>query len=225
MTADIRADRQGDCLVLTLDHPGTRNALTGAMCAAGMEALSTAQRDPDIRAVVIMGAGGHFCAGLHDAAALAPLHDWILALRDCEPLVIAAIDGVAQGAGAALALACDLCVSTPDALLRLSDPLALDADIGGAQWMAREALPRPTLCEALLPGAGLRGERLFTLGLVNRLHTTGAGLHTALALADAAAPLAPLRKPTTERDDPALPLHAHLERQQQTARVQMHTVR
>lgn len=225
MTADIRADRQGDCLVLTLDHSGTGNALTAGMCAAGVEALSTAQRDAEVHAVILSGAGGRFCSGLQDAAALAPLHDWVLALRDCEPLLIATVEGLAQGAGAALALACDLCVATPDALLRLADPLARDADVGGAQWMARELLPRQSLCEALLPDAGLRGDRLQALGVVNRLHAPGGGLHAALALADAARALAPRRKPGAEWDAQALPLHVHLERQRHAALAQIHTVR
>jgi len=104
MSAELRAERQGDCLVLRLHHPETRHALSAALCAAALEALTTAQRDPDIRAVVLTGSTPHFCSGLHDLDALEALHDCILALRDCEPLVVGAIEGQARGAGAALAL-------------------------------------------------------------------------------------------------------------------------
>lgn len=225
MTAELRADRQGDCLVLTLDHDGCGNALTAGMCAAGLEAMSTAQRDSDIRAVVLTGYGGSFCRGLHDIAALPPLHDWVLALRDCEPLVIAAVEGLAQGAGAALALAADLLVATPDALLRLPDPLAQEADIGGAQWLAAQSLPPASRMEALLPGAGLSGQRLHALGVVNRLFAAGGGLHAAIELADATAALAPQRKPAMHRANVDPPLHEHLDRQQALARAVLHAVR
>lgn len=212
MADELHTERQGDYLLLALDHRAQGNALTAAMCVAGLEALSTAQRDPDIRAVILTGKGGQFCRGVHDLAACAALHDWVLALRDCDPLVIAVVEGLAQGAGAALALAADLRVATADALFLLSDPLARDADIGGAQWMAAKSLPEAIVVQALLPGAGLSGERLYALGVVNRLCTAGGGLPAAIALADAAAALAPRRKPLLHIGD-GLPLHAHLDRQ------------
>ncbi|OZB68265.1 MAG: enoyl-CoA hydratase [Thiomonas sp. 14-64-326] len=89
MSAELRAERQGDSLVLRLHHPESRNALSAALCSAALEALTTAQRDGEIRAVVLTGSEHHFCSGLHDTSALDALHDCILALRDCEPLVVA----------------------------------------------------------------------------------------------------------------------------------------
>lgn len=214
MSAELRAERQGDCLVLTLHHPESRNALTAALCAAGLEALTTAQRDADIRAVILTGAQGSFCSGLHRPDALGGLHDWILALRDCEPLVVAAVQGQARGAGAALALACDLLVAATDARLQLRDPLLPGLDVGGAQWLASQLLPRPSCNEAALPGLGLDATRLHALGVVNRLCAPGLGLQTALALIGALPAAAHgLRKSLPDPQAQASELHVHLARQ------------
>ena len=214
MSAELQAERLGDCLVLTISHPEARNALTAEMCAAGLEALSTAQRDADIRAVVLAGAQGQFCGGLHRFDALDGLNDWILALRDCEPLVVAAIDGQARGAGAALALACDLLVAASDARMHLHDPLLPWLDVGGAQWLASRLLPRPACNEAMLPGLGLDAARLHGLGVVNRLCAGGPALPTALDLVDAVTASGHGRRkalPDAQKRTPEL--HDHLARQ------------
>ena len=185
MSAELRAERQGDSLVLRLHHPESRNALSAALCSAALEALTTAQRDGEIRAVVLTGSEHHFCSGLHDIGALDALHDCILALRDCEPLVVGAVEGQARGAGAALALACDLLVAADNAQLQLIDPLLPERDVGGAQWLAAQLLPRATCNEAALPGLGLGAARLHQLGVVNRLCRPTDALQTALQLVDA----------------------------------------
>ena len=215
MTAELRAERQGDCLVLRLHHPEADNTLTAALCSAALEALTTAQRDTDIRAVVLTGTPRQFCSGLHDTAAQESLHDCILALRDCEPLVVGALEGQARGAGAALALACDLLVAADDALLLLTDPLLPGQDVGGAQWLAAQLLPRTACNEAALPGLGLSAARLQQLGVVNRLCPPGYSLQTALQLIEslpAATPGAP-RKSLPASPWQGSELHVHLSRQ------------
>lgn len=214
MSAELRAERQGDCLVLRLHHPETHNALTAALCAAVLEALTTAQRDAEIRAVVLTGTPQHYCNGLHDIDALEGLHDCILALRDCEPLVVGALEGQARGAGAALAMACDLLVAADDAQLHLTDPLLPDRDVGGAQWLAAQLLPRTACNEAALPGMGLRAPRLHQLGVVNRLCPPGFGLQTALQLIDAIPlTLGAQRKSLPNPSWQTSELHVHLSRQ------------
>ncbi len=63
MSAELLAERVDHTLVLTLSNPGARNALHPDMYAAGVEALTTAERDPSVRAVVLTGADNFFCAG------------------------------------------------------------------------------------------------------------------------------------------------------------------
>jgi enoyl-CoA hydratase/carnithine racemase len=214
MTAELRADRQGDCLVLRLHHPEAHNALTAAQCAALLEALTTAERDADIRAVVLTGSAQQFCSGLHERAALAPLHDCILALRDCAPLVVGAVEGLARGGGAALALACDLLVAADDAQMQLRDSLFPEVDVGGAHWLAARLMPRTAWLEAAL--LGVRATRLLQLGVATRLCAPGASLQTALQLVEAVASSAGMRrKPPVWDVVHAVTLHAHLDRQLQ----------
>ncbi|WP_449371592.1 enoyl-CoA hydratase-related protein [Thiomonas sp.] len=211
MSAELQAERQGDSLVLRLHHPESRNALSAALCSAALEALTTAQRDGEIRAVVLTGSAQHFCSGLHDLDAIEALHDCILALRDCEPLVVGAVEGLARGAGAALALACDLLVAAHDARFQLLDPLLPQRDVGGAQWLAARLLPRPAFNEACLPGLGLDAARLHQIGVINRLCPPADALQTALKLVDAisAQPGGP-RRLLPDPQSHASALHVHL---------------
>ncbi|MGC9163235.1 MAG: enoyl-CoA hydratase-related protein [Thiomonas sp.] len=216
MTAELRAERQGDCLLLRLEHAQTRHTLTAALCAAVFEALTTAERDREIRAVVLTGTPHHFCSGLQDRTAIEPLHDCILALRDCTPLVVGAVEGQAHGAGAALALACDLLVAADGARLQLTDPALPEVDVGGAQWLAAQLLPRTACNEATLPGLGLGAPRLHQLGVVSRVCAPGASVQTALQLIEAipaAAGRARKALPDPRRQDGEL--HRHLSRQLQ----------
>ena len=63
MPAELQSTSQGQTLILTLSNPERRNAIDPAMYAAGIEALSVAESSPDIRSVIITGAGGMFCSG------------------------------------------------------------------------------------------------------------------------------------------------------------------
>src|ERR1035437_1232730 len=63
MTAEIKSTSQGRTMVLTLSNPEHRNALGPEMYAAGVEALSVAEGNPEVRSVVITGEGAIFCAG------------------------------------------------------------------------------------------------------------------------------------------------------------------
>src|SRR5437870_2431842 len=112
MSAELQASRRDATLILTLSNPGAKNALHPDMYAAGVETLSTAERDSSIRAVVLTGADHFFCSGgnlnrlLENRArekavqsdSIDVLHAWIEAIRDCPKPVIAAVDGAAIGA-------------------------------------------------------------------------------------------------------------------------------
>jgi enoyl-CoA hydratase/carnithine racemase len=63
MSAELKASRRDATLILTLSHPGARNALHPDMYAAAIETLATAERDDSLRAVVLTGADRYFCAG------------------------------------------------------------------------------------------------------------------------------------------------------------------
>jgi 2-(1,2-epoxy-1,2-dihydrophenyl)acetyl-CoA isomerase len=123
MTGQVLRETRGAVMTLTLDNPGSRNAITLPMSTQLCEALREAALDPGIRAVVLTGSGGAFCAG-GDVKAMAAGRDAGLSveqranqLRDRAESVrllhemakptVAVIPGAVAGAGLGLALACD----------------------------------------------------------------------------------------------------------------------
>jgi enoyl-CoA hydratase/carnithine racemase len=198
MSAQLLSTSQGRTMVLTLSNPGHRNALGPGMYAAGVEALSVAESNPEVRSVVLTGEGAMFCAGgdLHrlqahreqppevQAQSIEHLHSWIEAIRTFPKPVIAAVEGAAAGAGFSLALACDFIVAAHDAVFVMAySNVGLSPD-GGASWSLARALPRPLVNQLLMTGERLSAARLEALGLVNRLSDPGQAVPEALALAE-----------------------------------------
>lgn len=183
-----RAD--GRVLVITLDRPERRNALDLDELAALRDAVSETE---GLRALVITGAGGHFCSGadltsLEDASYTEVLQDVLDHLRDAPFPTIAAIDGAALGAGTQLAIACDLRVATDDASFGIP---AVKLGVLVTHWTVQrlvDLVGHGPARAMLLTGEVLSGAEARGLGLVNR---QGA-LDEALAWADAIVELAPL---------------------------------
>ena len=197
MAAQLQSASEGRTMVLTIRNPEHRNALGPEIYAAGVEALNAADSNPDVRSVVITGAGSTFCAGgnlqrLLDNRARAPevqaqsiegLHGWIEAIRTFPKPVIASVEGAAAGAGFSLALACDFIVAADNAVFVMAySNVALSPD-GGGTWSLARALPRPLVSELLMCGERVGSARLQELGLVNRVTPAGGALQEALALA------------------------------------------
>ena len=119
--AEVEVTREGAVQTITLNRPDKLNAFNGAVHAGLREGLKQA-RDPEVRAVVITGAGRGFCAGqdltefgeMPDVGAglRATYHPNVLAIRALEKPVIAAVNGVCAGAGLSLACACDIRIAS-----------------------------------------------------------------------------------------------------------------
>ena len=205
MSAELKASRRDATLVLTLSHPGARNALHPDMAAAAIETLSTAERDDSVRVVVLTGADNFFCAGGNlnrlrenrgkdksvQADSIDSLHGWIEAIRACPKPVIAAVEGAAAGAGFSLALACDLIVAGASAKFVMAYVRVGLTPDGGGSWFLTKALPRQLAAEILLEGKPILAPRLHDLGLVNRVVPDGGALDAAMTWADALADLSP----------------------------------
>jgi len=145
----ILVENRGGYRVLTLNRPERLNALTVEMAGALMEALDAAEADPKCRALLLTGAGRGFCAG-QDLTAIAnasPARIGAL-LEQYNPLirkicalpipVVCAVNGIAAGAGANLALACDIVLAGRSAgFVQAFAKIGLVPDCGGT-WL----LPR-----------------------------------------------------------------------------------
>lgn len=142
----VLLDRAGAVLTVTLNRPHRKNAIDLPMWDGLSDAFREAERDDDVRVVVVTGAGGDFCAGAdlstdlkdHPLTRMHRINDAALALNEISKPTIAKVDGVAVGAGWNLALGCDLVVATERA--RFSQIFArrgLSLDFGGS-WL----LPR-----------------------------------------------------------------------------------
>lgn len=205
MTTELQTERHGSTLVMTLSGPATRNALSPQVYAAGIETLNMAEANPEVRAIVLTGAGGHFCAGgdlqrlahnrRHDLQAqganLDAFHQWIEALRSFPKPVLAAVEGVAAGGGVSLALACDLIVAAESARFVMAySKVALSPD-GGASWHLSHALGRAKALDMLWMGEQQTAQQWLALGLVQRLAPAGAALAQALDWAAQLAHIAP----------------------------------
>jgi enoyl-CoA hydratase/carnithine racemase len=171
-------EQDGHKLIVTMNRPEARNALSGEMLAIMSDAWDRVNEDPEIRVCILTGAGGYFCAGgdpssmpVDDPAAgyarLGVLAEVVTSLVQGPKPVVAAVAGPAFGSGLSLAAACDYVVAEPAARFCASfGRVGLIAD-GGLMW----TLPRrvgPARARALLlRGTVLDSETAYGYGLVD----------------------------------------------------------
>jgi 2-(1,2-epoxy-1,2-dihydrophenyl)acetyl-CoA isomerase len=146
--AEVEVTRDGAVLTITLNRPDVLNAINGAVHRGIADGLKQA-RDPEVRAVVITGAGRGFCVGQdlrefdeHPGSTgdmlRATYHPNILAIRALEKPVIAAVNGPCAGAGISLACACDIRIAAESAaFIPGFVGIALVPDSGGSFFIVR----------------------------------------------------------------------------------------
>ena len=125
---DVLTTRDGPVGIVTINRPHRLNAVTPEAGERLAEAFQSLEADPQIRAVVLTGAGRGFCAGADISGEVGNARDVLLeawnplvqTMVGLELPIIAALNGVAAGAGASLALACDLRVAAVSARIQLS---------------------------------------------------------------------------------------------------------
>jgi enoyl-CoA hydratase len=199
--ASLAVERRGPVAVAFLDRPSQLNALSSAVIDALDAMLDELERDLDVAALVVAGRGRAFCAGA-DITELRTLdgppgfgrfvHRFTDAFARLQALPvpsIAAVHGVAFGAGFELALACDLRVADRDARLGVPEiKLGLLPAAGGTARLTR-LLPAAVAKELLLTGEPIAAPDAHRLGLVNTLSEPGDALNAAMALAEQLASL------------------------------------
>lgn len=206
--SSVLFERQGSTAVLTLNSPATRNAFTPEIREGLSDGIAQARAGTDIKALVITGSAGVFCAGgdisgmaaafaTNDGAAWrARMHGtqrWMAELLTLDKPVIAAVDGAAYGAGFSIALAADFCLGTPRARFCLSFmKLGLVPDCGAFYTLPR-VVGAQRAKELMLSAREVGATEAKELGIVMELHEPAALLPRALALAasfEGASPLA-----------------------------------
>jgi 2-(1,2-epoxy-1,2-dihydrophenyl)acetyl-CoA isomerase len=195
---DVIVERADAIAIVTINRPNRRNALNGPVKDALRAALASVAADDAVRAVILTGAGEHFCAGQDLAEHATALRDdpdhafdtvdqhyspIVTSLATMAKPVIAAVEGVCVGAGLGFALACDLRIMSTGATLATAfSSIGLTCDSGLSHTLPR-AVGEARARELILLAEPLTCEQAQTLGLVTRPAEPGQAFDTALVLA------------------------------------------
>lgn len=201
MTDLVQTQRAGYVLVVTLNRPEARNALNPELIDGLSAVLLSADADPEVRVIVLAGAGPVFCAGL-DLKAFTRggrLDGLVWFCREgVATPVIAAVNGPALAGGFELMLACDLVVAAQDATLGIPEvKRGLFAAGGGTTLPDR--VPAAVALEMGLTGEPVTAAQARDVGLVNRVVPADRVLPEALILAQQIAGNAPLGVAVTKK--------------------------
>jgi 2-(1,2-epoxy-1,2-dihydrophenyl)acetyl-CoA isomerase len=193
--ADLRVEIDGPVATITLDRPDALNALTVALKQELLAAFAAVAADDALRAVVLTGAGRAFCAGQDlrerlepDAVPLADeirlrYNPLIRAMRGLPKPIIGAINGIAAGAGASLAFACDIRIAAEGASFLLAfGRVGLIPD-SGATWLLPRLVGGAKAAELALMSEPLGAADAERFGLVARVVPGDALLAEARAMA------------------------------------------
>ena len=207
MSPLVISRREDALLFVGLNRPEKRNALHRELLHGLVDAITAAERDREVRAVVLYGEGPVFSAGVDFAMlagdvqgdAPAPFRsvvgDMQAALSRLEALekpVIAALHRYVPGLGLELALACDLRVATTDCELGLPEvKVGLVPDVGGTTRLVR-TVGYARAKELIMTGRMIRAEEAVAIGLVHQVVPPGEHVRAATRLAGEIAAIAPL---------------------------------
>ena len=199
----LREEWDGATMVLTMDNPARRNALSLPLQTALLSALDRIEADPAIRAVVLTGAGGVFSSGGDiagmDAADLGAgrrrlgiIHRVVRQLAKCPKPVIAAVEGWCAGGAIGVALCCDTIIAAADARFFVSfGRVGLVADLGMLHTLPLR-VGHGRARQMLLYGETLDAAAAAAAGLADHVAPSGGALAAALARARVFADTAPL---------------------------------
>ncbi|WP_439548113.1 enoyl-CoA hydratase family protein [Falsiroseomonas sp.] len=195
----LRLDIEGGVATLTLNRPERKNPLTFDSYAEMAAILRAAVHDDAVKAFVVTGEGGNFCSGGDVHEIIGPLLDrdtkglmrftamtgeLVKAMRACPQPIIAAIDGIAAGAGAIIAMASDIRIGTARAKTAF---LFNRVGLAGCDMGACAILPRiigqGRASELLYLGRSLGGDEALAWGFFNALHAPDALQEAAAKLA------------------------------------------
>lgn len=198
-TPELLVEEHGRVLVLTMNRPSARNAMSMGMAHGIAGALDTLDERPDLSVAVITGAGGTFCSGM-DLKGFARGERPIVEGRGFAGLVrrpprkplIAAVEGYAVAGGFEVVLSCDLVVASREAKFGLPEVKRGLTAAGGGLLRLQKRIPYHLAMELVLTGRMWPATEAAGVHLVNRLAEPGHAVEDALALAAEIAQNAPL---------------------------------
>jgi enoyl-CoA hydratase len=197
-------ERRGHVLIVTMNRPQARNALSGPMMELMRQAWDTVDSDPGIRVCVLTGAGGAFCAGA-DLKAMTREHPGArigeLDLSVIEPLLkgrrltkplIAAVEGPAIAGGTEILQACDIRVAGTSARFGVSEARWGLFPLGGSAVRLTRQIPYTVAADLLLTGRHITAAEALSIGLIGHVVPDGQALGKALEIAAAIAANGPV---------------------------------
>jgi enoyl-CoA hydratase len=191
-------EQQGHVLIVTMNRPEARNALSGPMLALMREAWDQVDRDPEIRACVLTGAGGAFCAGA-DLKAMTRSHpgdsfrsgqqdmsviESLLKGRRLSKPLIAAVEGPAIAGGTEILQATDIRVAGESARFGISEARWGLFPLGGSAVRLVRQIPYTVAADLLLTGRHITAAEAREIGLIGHIVPDGLALAKALEIAD-----------------------------------------
>ncbi len=214
---ELLVEKNEGVAIVTLNRPERLNAITGPMLDAFAKAIVELDRDREVRAIVITGAGRGFCAGLdlQDQASGQGLGsgDGVgavtqkfdlreappIVLNECDTPTICALNGGAAGYGMDLALGCDIRVASEHAKLAPAFTKRGVLPESGGTWLLPRIVGWSKAAEIMFTGETLNAEACLEAGLVSRVVAADDLLPAALELAGKIAANAPLAVQATKR--------------------------
>jgi enoyl-CoA hydratase len=199
-------ERRGHVLIVTMNRPTARNALSGPMMELMRQAWDTVDSDPEIRVCVLTGAGGAFCAGA-DLKAMTSSHPGDrfqggdLDVSVIEPLLkgrrltkplIAAVEGPAVAGGTEILQACDIRVAGASARFGVSEARWGLFPLGGSAVRLPRQIPYTVAADLLLTGRHITAAEALSIGLIGHVVPDGQALEAALEIAAAIAANGPV---------------------------------
>ncbi len=199
----VLTERQGHLLIVTLNRPERQNAINGEMLVRMLDAWVEADSDPDIRALVLTGAGGNFCSGadlkemagghqgegpdevdVQGRLAADPDLPWKALLRSWRPAVpiILAAEGTAIAGGTELLGATEIRVAGRSAKFGISEAKWSLYPMGGSAVRIPRQIPYTVAADLLLTGRHITADEALRLGLVGYVVDDGTALDTAVEI-------------------------------------------
>jgi enoyl-CoA hydratase len=200
--SDAIIERDGKSLIITLNRPQRMNALSGEMLVLMYDAYVEASNDPDIRCIILTGAGGNFCSGA-DLRAMAgdpgqegavdvqarmkadPDLHWKALLRSYRPTkpIIAAVEGVAIAGGTEILQATEIRIAGESARFGVSEARWSLYPMGGSAVRLRRQIPYTHAADILLTGKHITAREAYDIGLVGHVVPDGQALAKAREIA------------------------------------------